>query len=916
MTSVQMPLLQLPARTAIFHSSPTKTAVIKAAKEDELLGALLSLGSGGGPATPAPAPAATAKNAGGGEGAALGGSVGGSSSVGSSTKPFCTNHADQAVWKGGAKDDFNEFMNACGQKCMGQEVCTETCIQEKQAFTQNCVKCFGQLTTCSKNKCAFQCMGKPHSKKCAKCVKKYCDADFVDCSGIPQSDLPKKGRRLLATVQEKDLAGMLNIAGVLTQQREREGQRRQKVMFDSDGDSSGGDGSLSNALGASAEEVLASESDFKDRPICRDSGNLLSEATNGAVSDCGQIAALCDNAQFGTQLKIACPITCNSLSPKCANCKDKPSILSQATGGKINSCNEARGLCDNPKFGPHLMMACPITCDSCGVQFSTPPPTPPPAQTDSAQEAQILVFNKIQDGSLIEDTGTQVIKTLYNNPKGPKDAVDVWGYAYGFVTLLTSHVTIHISPALMPVVWHRPVGHPFNFREYNPYKAGMVAAAKKKASPSGDDDARSLQEDGGEEIVDDGEAPAYGGGDDAGYGTSDQAYGQAGYGHEQTLYVGGEGPSPLPENNYGKADFAQKYSGYGQGGYGAAQQNFNSGCRRLSEAVKKGSKKARRRLQYDHDGEVAYSSCPSPYSSQAVIPTTIAHIEVPRTTLEPGMTNQVVLGISSHTTKKWIQDNRDVLEWFAYPIAYPLAEDMMKKEAAPISVTNAILAQLDITGTQTRERNARLEEEAEQKAAEAAGGAKGDRKLEEEFEEVREAEDDAPASPGATPNMPDGQIGMDRPIPPTIVNTLGGTIHISASYLFLSVSADVAMVCRVDVNAAEYWHSNYKKMPTVECPPFSMANVSNLKWQHNVAIIIGIGFFFASIVVFAVWACSRDSAGTFNQCCNIDCFNTVSLGISLTRLFGLTGTDLNQMQSALKARQQANGPMMNGQSFL
>lgn len=687
LASLNMPLVEFPKRTAVIHTSPTKEAVMEAADQNTLLHSLTIMFAAGGN-SPSPAPTQAAKKPSG----SSEGSLGGSMESGAPAAEGCRSDADKAIWKQKGRSSFSDYMNECGTTCQGGFDCVKTCIENKHPYSNNCVTCFADLTQCSKEKCLFQCMTDGTSKKCGKCVKKHCNSKFASCSGFPESDLPANG---------KHSGTLLNIEGALIHRRFRQHaqmlnyQRAQRnepsieeelfmsppatqaLITEGILDSMHEDAplGLSQAIseaesGGSLDEL---EKAFANRPICKDDDEIISQATNGAVQSCQAVATLCDDAQFSAQLKLACPITCNAMSPKCKGCKNHPNILKQATNGKITTCAAASILCTDPKFGPHLLKTCPITCDACGVEFSTPPPTPAPVTKTEQQQATLLVLNKIQDGSLVEDSITEAIKVAFQNPQGPKDAVDAWGFMYAFVTLQSKSLTVDIQSSLLPLVFHRPVGHPFDFTQYEPYRSSLEKKDKKETDD--DDGKRSL------------------------------------------------------------------------------------------------------------------------YDTNGYITTTVAHIEVPRMSLQGNAQNMATLGMSAHFTKSWIDMNRDILEWVGFPTGLKMADEKIAESGAPKAIADKFHQQLDISA-------------------------------------------------------------MGRPTPPTTIMTFAGTVPVSASYSLLSASADFEVRCKAVLVPDELAKL---EMPKVDCGTLGMGNVKNLSYAHNIGTIIGLGFVIAFVLVNLIWCSTRGS---------------------------------------------------------
>lgn len=512
---------------------------------------------------------------------------------------------------------------------MGKYKCVSDCIMRKNPYSYACASCFADLTKCTKDHCMFKCMSGPDSKPCSKCVRKHCNPQFVTCSGYPASDLPSSG---------KTSGSLLNIEGTLTLRRMKRDQMRQ--------DAQKLHGTIFNAAGrmVSSVDTIKSqmsgmnnlEATFKDRPICRDDNEIIQKASDGKITFCSQISDICNDPEFGPQLRIACPLTCNSLSKKCNDCNDKDSILIEATHGKLSSCQQVRSsqetnLCDDREFGGHLQQACPVTCDSCGVVFqsSTPAPVRKSESADELAQSQLILLTKVNDGTLVEDAVTQSIKVSTQNPRGPHNAVDGWGYGYASVTLTQPELTVKIEPGMIPIVWHRPVGFPFNFRNYNPYRDGNN---KQTSGGSGDDDGRSRR-----------------------------------------LQV---------EEDFANADAANEPTTTIAGGY---------------QAVEVGTDGYQAEPPYEPGYYPGYTSGEYP-TEKAFIHTTLAHVEFPHYTFKPGMNNYFVAGVSAHVTKHWIDTNRDWLERVAFPIAAPKVKEQLEGGETPVSFQKAFLAQFELWG--------------------------------------------------------------------------------------------------------------------------------------------------------------------------------------------------------------------------
>jgi len=97
----------------------------------------------------------------------------------------CTDDADQKVWTGKGKANFDADLSACGKQCFGAEACVTKCMAGKEGYSSSCADCFGQLTACTAKNCLAQCTaGK--SPGCTECTQKNCVPSFTSCSGITE----------------------------------------------------------------------------------------------------------------------------------------------------------------------------------------------------------------------------------------------------------------------------------------------------------------------------------------------------------------------------------------------------------------------------------------------------------------------------------------------------------------------------------------------------------------------------------------------------------------------------------------------------------------------------------------------------------------------------------------------------------
>jgi len=440
-TNIKAPLVELPDRTAVIRSNPTRTEIESAAEENPLLGNILTLIKQS-DETPAPAPAVTAPLA--------------APTVNMpATSGGCGSAEDQSVWFSTGKKNFNSFMAECGLKCQGEPKCVNSCVAETEGFSDQCLACFGKLAGCSRDNCAVKCLLGSDNPKCQKCVRNKCNAGFLTCSGIPEEELRAaqipEGRRL-STDDEV-------------------------VEF------------LETAEGDEAKLVKR----FTARPKCQDGDAEIAQFTDNKVTTCAESADLCSSDEFSTVLKLLCPITCDSLSPKCAECNDQDGMLSEETSGKLTSCKDAASSCEDAQFGSAVQRACTVTCDSCGVEFSTVAPTPVPSVPPV-----LALLTKLQDGTLVEDSITAAIKVLTQNPEGPQDAFDAWGYMFSLITMIIPNLDVQFGDASIPIVWHRPVDEDgsveaFDFTKYGAYAKGPDSEAEAEGDEA-DQSGRRLQQ--------------------------------------------------------------------------------------------------------------------------------------------------------------------------------------------------------------------------------------------------------------------------------------------------------------------------------------------------------------------------------------------------------------------------------------
>eukprot|EP00930_Biecheleria_cincta_P077122 TRINITY_DN64384_c0_g1_i1.p1 TRINITY_DN64384_c0_g1~~TRINITY_DN64384_c0_g1_i1.p1 ORF type:complete len:182 (+),score=11.18 TRINITY_DN64384_c0_g1_i1:62-607(+) len=106
--------------------------------------------------------------------------------------PHCSNAIDKKLWDTRGRSAFLDDMDACGTRCLGRAACAAKCLQAKQKYSSPCASCFGELVSCSANKCWLPCSrGGEANPGCRSCVERAgCKSNFQTCSGI--QDLPTR----------------------------------------------------------------------------------------------------------------------------------------------------------------------------------------------------------------------------------------------------------------------------------------------------------------------------------------------------------------------------------------------------------------------------------------------------------------------------------------------------------------------------------------------------------------------------------------------------------------------------------------------------------------------------------------------------------------------------------------------------
>lgn len=121
----------------------------------------------------------------------------------------CMAAADKRIWEGGIKANISTIQQNCvtqgapgaawydhcikhfmhsaddGEKCMAD------CVEKRTQLSAACSGCFGKIARCTFDHCMMQCID-ASSPTCVACGDKYCNSDFVNCSGIADLPHPKE----------------------------------------------------------------------------------------------------------------------------------------------------------------------------------------------------------------------------------------------------------------------------------------------------------------------------------------------------------------------------------------------------------------------------------------------------------------------------------------------------------------------------------------------------------------------------------------------------------------------------------------------------------------------------------------------------------------------------------------------------
>lgn len=84
--------------------------------------------------------------------------------------------------------NIGDIARACGQSCVGAgDRCLPTCVKNMMAsVSDDCLGCYAQVVSCTKDKCFGECVNDPKSAACAQCqVATGCLGTFFACSGLP-----------------------------------------------------------------------------------------------------------------------------------------------------------------------------------------------------------------------------------------------------------------------------------------------------------------------------------------------------------------------------------------------------------------------------------------------------------------------------------------------------------------------------------------------------------------------------------------------------------------------------------------------------------------------------------------------------------------------------------------------------------
>jgi len=95
----------------------------------------------------------------------------------------CTTGHNWQLWLHGGAREFQKDMNVCATQCLGDSSCTGDCFSKRQGYSAMCARCMGDLASCSRDNCMFQCIG-GKSDGCSSCVRENCEPQYQSCAGI------------------------------------------------------------------------------------------------------------------------------------------------------------------------------------------------------------------------------------------------------------------------------------------------------------------------------------------------------------------------------------------------------------------------------------------------------------------------------------------------------------------------------------------------------------------------------------------------------------------------------------------------------------------------------------------------------------------------------------------------------------
>lgn len=94
----------------------------------------------------------------------------------------CTNPADEAIFM---SVDVEDRVGECAGDCFGARDCTTECVVRETGLSMPCAQCFGDVSQCTVDNCAFRCFGGGDSPDCMACRDEAgCTAAFEACSGL------------------------------------------------------------------------------------------------------------------------------------------------------------------------------------------------------------------------------------------------------------------------------------------------------------------------------------------------------------------------------------------------------------------------------------------------------------------------------------------------------------------------------------------------------------------------------------------------------------------------------------------------------------------------------------------------------------------------------------------------------------